>query len=193
VFDIRPQAEAAPRVLLSHLLLQEGKDWAAAEQALREILDIDPNFAEAEHNLQVLARINGSGGCHAFAGSLQNVNGVQEHRESMLGSERVASPHAFAVSSPVTSSLQTSRESMAPSTKISLCMIVKDEEALPRLRIVFDKSHTSKYDIAGFQSDSGRFFFLESIRGFRQGSGGWCGQATSCHKLGRQGAFLPLG
>jgi tetratricopeptide (TPR) repeat protein len=44
----------APRVLLSHALLQEGRDPAAAEQALREILALDPGHAEARHNLAVL-------------------------------------------------------------------------------------------------------------------------------------------
>jgi hypothetical protein len=43
-----------PRVLLSHVLLQEGKDPAAAEQALRAVLALDPGDAEAQHNLQVL-------------------------------------------------------------------------------------------------------------------------------------------
>ena len=43
-----------PRVLLSQVLLQEGRDWAAAEQALRDVLEIDPNHAETRHNLHVL-------------------------------------------------------------------------------------------------------------------------------------------
>jgi tetratricopeptide (TPR) repeat protein len=48
-----PQA-LAPRVILSHVLLQEGRDWAAAEQALRDVLALDPNHAEARHNLALL-------------------------------------------------------------------------------------------------------------------------------------------
>lgn len=43
-----------PRVLLSHVLLQEGKDAPAAERVLREILDLDPTNVEAMHNLSVL-------------------------------------------------------------------------------------------------------------------------------------------
>jgi tetratricopeptide (TPR) repeat protein len=43
-----------PRVLLSHVLLQEGRDWAAVEQALQAVLALDPNNAEARHNLEVL-------------------------------------------------------------------------------------------------------------------------------------------
>ena len=43
-----------PCTFLSHTLLQEGRDWAAAEQALRAILDLDPNDAEAKNNLAVL-------------------------------------------------------------------------------------------------------------------------------------------
>jgi len=44
------------RVILSHALLQEGKDPIAAEQALRTILEFDPNHAEAKNNLEVLLR-----------------------------------------------------------------------------------------------------------------------------------------
>jgi tetratricopeptide (TPR) repeat protein len=43
-----------PRVLLSHILLQEGRDQAAAEGVLREIIRLDPANAEAKHNLNVL-------------------------------------------------------------------------------------------------------------------------------------------
>jgi tetratricopeptide (TPR) repeat protein len=45
-----------PRVLLSHVLLQEGRDWAATERALREVLALDPSHAETRHNLKVLLR-----------------------------------------------------------------------------------------------------------------------------------------
>jgi tetratricopeptide (TPR) repeat protein len=43
-----------PRIVLSHILLQEGRDPCAAEAALRAILAIDPAHAEARHNLAVL-------------------------------------------------------------------------------------------------------------------------------------------
>jgi GT2 family glycosyltransferase/tetratricopeptide (TPR) repeat protein len=49
----QPQA-LAPRVVLSHVLLQEGRDLAAAEQALQEVLALDPDNREARHNLAVL-------------------------------------------------------------------------------------------------------------------------------------------
>ena len=45
-----------PRVVLSHALLQEGRDYAAAEQTLHDILRLDPSHAEARHNLEVLRR-----------------------------------------------------------------------------------------------------------------------------------------
>jgi tetratricopeptide (TPR) repeat protein len=48
-----PQA-VWPRVILSHVLLQEGQDWAAAEQALRNVLAVDPGHVEARRNLGVL-------------------------------------------------------------------------------------------------------------------------------------------
>jgi GT2 family glycosyltransferase/Tfp pilus assembly protein PilF len=41
-------------VVLSHALLQEGKDWDAAEAALRKVLELDPANAEANRNLRVL-------------------------------------------------------------------------------------------------------------------------------------------
>jgi GT2 family glycosyltransferase/tetratricopeptide (TPR) repeat protein len=43
-----------PRQLLSYMLLQEGRDWAAAEAALRALLALDPADAEARHNLTLL-------------------------------------------------------------------------------------------------------------------------------------------
>jgi tetratricopeptide (TPR) repeat protein len=48
-----------PRVLFSHALLQVGRDWIAAERALRDILAIDPANAEAARNLAVLLRQQG--------------------------------------------------------------------------------------------------------------------------------------
>jgi GT2 family glycosyltransferase/Flp pilus assembly protein TadD len=48
-----------PRVLLSHVLLQEGRDFAAAERVIRDILTLDPANAEARHNLNVLLRQTG--------------------------------------------------------------------------------------------------------------------------------------
>ncbi len=42
-----------PRVILSHALLQEGKDPEAAERALRDVLAAAPQNAEARHNLRV--------------------------------------------------------------------------------------------------------------------------------------------
>ena len=44
------------RVLLSQVLLQEGRDWDAAEKALNEILALDPQNQEARHNLTVPRR-----------------------------------------------------------------------------------------------------------------------------------------
>ena len=46
-----------PRLLLGDLLLQEGRDWAAAEKVLRELLAIDPDHAATQNKLAaVLAR-----------------------------------------------------------------------------------------------------------------------------------------
>jgi hypothetical protein len=50
-----PQAQA-PRVVLSQALLQEGQDFTAAEQALRDVLSLAPEHPEAAHNLSLLLR-----------------------------------------------------------------------------------------------------------------------------------------
>lgn len=42
------------RLLLTHVLIQEGRDWAGAEKALRDLLALDPDHPEANRNLQVL-------------------------------------------------------------------------------------------------------------------------------------------
>ena len=46
-------------MLLSFLLLQEGRDLAAAERALREVLALDPENPDAKQNLAVLLRQSG--------------------------------------------------------------------------------------------------------------------------------------
>jgi cytochrome c-type biogenesis protein CcmH/NrfG len=46
--------EVRLRVLLTHVLLQEGRDLGDAEAAFHEVLDLDPGHAEARHNLQLL-------------------------------------------------------------------------------------------------------------------------------------------
>jgi glycosyltransferase involved in cell wall biosynthesis/predicted Zn-dependent protease len=48
-----PQA-VRPRLVLTHVLLQEERDLEAAEQALRDVLALDPSHPEALHNLAVL-------------------------------------------------------------------------------------------------------------------------------------------
>jgi GT2 family glycosyltransferase len=50
-----------PRVILSHVLLQQGTDWHAAERALHDVLALDPHHAEALRNLAVLRRQRGHG------------------------------------------------------------------------------------------------------------------------------------
>ena len=51
--------EVRPRALLTHALLQEGKDLPAAEEALRALLAIAPDHAEARHNLALLLQRQG--------------------------------------------------------------------------------------------------------------------------------------
>jgi tetratricopeptide (TPR) repeat protein len=43
-----------PRVVRSHVLLQDGRDLAAAEQALNDVLQLAPEDAKARHNLALL-------------------------------------------------------------------------------------------------------------------------------------------
>jgi len=50
-----PQSANLWRVL-SYALLQDGKDWSAAEKALRELIALDAGDAEAKNNLALLMR-----------------------------------------------------------------------------------------------------------------------------------------
>jgi tetratricopeptide (TPR) repeat protein len=61
-----PQA-LPPRVLLTHALLQEGRDSAAAERALRDVLERAPSEGESWRNLAVLLRQQGRPGEAATA------------------------------------------------------------------------------------------------------------------------------
>ena len=45
-----------PRLILSLVLLQEGRDLAAAERALRDVLAIEPEHPSAKQNLAALLR-----------------------------------------------------------------------------------------------------------------------------------------
>jgi cytochrome P450/predicted O-linked N-acetylglucosamine transferase (SPINDLY family) len=51
-----------PHEVLSRTLLLEGKDWAAAENALCAVLEIEPNHPEAQYNLAMLLRQQGNAG-----------------------------------------------------------------------------------------------------------------------------------
>ncbi|MCS6851795.1 MAG: glycosyltransferase [Gemmataceae bacterium] len=56
---LAPVLAAAPRLLearivLSHVLIEEGRDWPAAVRALEDVLALDPTNAQAKHNLAVI-------------------------------------------------------------------------------------------------------------------------------------------
>ncbi len=55
VIEQDPQA-IGPRILLSQSLLQDGRDWEAAEEALHSVLELDPDNKDAQHNLHILKR-----------------------------------------------------------------------------------------------------------------------------------------
>ncbi len=46
----------APKVILSHAYLQEGRDWKSAEQALLKVVELDPSNKEGARNLMVLRK-----------------------------------------------------------------------------------------------------------------------------------------
>src|SRR5262249_27937684 len=48
-----------PWGILSHVRLQEGRDWGGAEHALRQVIQRDPQHPEAWHNLTVLLHRRG--------------------------------------------------------------------------------------------------------------------------------------
>src|SRR5262245_26518417 len=72
-----------PRVLLSHALLQEGRDWDAAEQALREVLRLDPRSEEAWRNLVTLLRLR-QRSAEAFAACQAGLTHCPECAELVL-------------------------------------------------------------------------------------------------------------
>jgi hypothetical protein len=43
-----------PQILLTHVLLQEDVDPAAAERALLRVLELDPQHVDAQRNLSIL-------------------------------------------------------------------------------------------------------------------------------------------
>jgi len=55
----REPAALWPRIALSRVLLEEGTNGAAAEEALRDVLELAPNHAEARHNLDLLLQSRG--------------------------------------------------------------------------------------------------------------------------------------
>ena len=55
----RAPREVHARVILTHVLLQEGRDDCAAEQALRGVLERDPQHTEAWRNLALLLNHQG--------------------------------------------------------------------------------------------------------------------------------------
>jgi tetratricopeptide (TPR) repeat protein len=59
-----------PRLILTHVLLQEGKDPEAAERALKAVLELDPHNAQATHNLTLLRAQRRRLADQAFAGDL---------------------------------------------------------------------------------------------------------------------------
>jgi predicted Zn-dependent protease len=51
--------EIWPRILYSHVLLQDGSERAAVIQALRNVLALDPNHAEPRRSLETLLKDEG--------------------------------------------------------------------------------------------------------------------------------------
>jgi glycosyltransferase involved in cell wall biosynthesis/Flp pilus assembly protein TadD len=101
----RAPGELAARLFLSHVLLQEGRDWAAAERALREVLALEPGHEQARQNLGVLLRQREAvgQGVESTAGCCERETIIQEGAGERGTRKRGA--------------------------RVSLCMIVKDEEA----------------------------------------------------------------
>jgi FkbM family methyltransferase len=96
-----------PRVLLSHALLQEELDWATAQEALLDVLALDPGNREAQHNLRLLR---------------------QQHPELEKTQENLSD---CSVSDLAVAACPPDSESVSGtiSPKVSLCMIVRNEEA----------------------------------------------------------------
>jgi hypothetical protein len=64
-----------PRLLLSHVLLQEDSDLNVGEQALLDVLEIDPENTEARSNLEVLKKQGVRGPAKGGAGVRMEASG----------------------------------------------------------------------------------------------------------------------
>jgi glycosyltransferase involved in cell wall biosynthesis/predicted Zn-dependent protease len=64
----RSPRSLAPRIGLSHVLMLEGRDWPAAEQALRDVLALEPTHAETLRNLAILEKRRGAAPTVRIAG-----------------------------------------------------------------------------------------------------------------------------
>jgi glycosyltransferase involved in cell wall biosynthesis/predicted Zn-dependent protease len=84
-----------PRVLRSQVLIQEGRDWDAAEQSLRDILTVAPEHTETKHNLGILLRRLGRPSPNGASGRDASSQGASSEPQSPSGrSRREASPLA---------------------------------------------------------------------------------------------------
>jgi glycosyltransferase involved in cell wall biosynthesis/Tfp pilus assembly protein PilF len=120
----------APRVALSHVLVEEGTDTAATEQALRDVLALDPGNHQAQENLRrLLAQRESSSPAPSLTPPLNpspNLNPTLA-----LASNQAAEGAREGVRVGVGTGLRAGEGSRAGlgASPVSLCMIVKNEEA----------------------------------------------------------------
>jgi glycosyltransferase involved in cell wall biosynthesis/predicted Zn-dependent protease len=110
-----------PRILFSHALLQEGKDWEAAKAALLDVLALDPLEKEAQHNLRVLRER------HPQLWSVDSEGLQRAPPPPPLGMD-VAPTGAAAPSGAVEPEIVIHQTADQSPQTLSLCMIVRNEE-----------------------------------------------------------------
>lgn len=92
-----------PRLMLSRLLVEAGTDDAATEQALRSVLALDPNHAEAQRLLNARpnkqakrpARVSPRGGAHPYDRSF-----FADHHPGAYSSAKEVVPHVLELVRP---------------------------------------------------------------------------------------------
>jgi glycosyltransferase involved in cell wall biosynthesis/Flp pilus assembly protein TadD len=118
--------ELAARVVLTHVLLQEGKDLDAAEQALRDLLALAPEHAEARHNLDLLL--------------LQRREQRERAADAVFAADGFAGPHGGAAAAGsgddgadqplILSAKGEERGPAAPAVRFAVVTIAHDEEEI---------------------------------------------------------------
>jgi GT2 family glycosyltransferase/Tfp pilus assembly protein PilF len=151
ILRVDPDA-LVPRILLSHLLLQQGSNWPAAESALHEVLRLDPTNLEARSNLATLHRLQG-----------RSVDKATENQLMLAGLYRAAcaTPSDIHEHCPVLYELAKGCEHITEfgtRTGVSTTAFLF---AQPRKLICYDRQKLPQVDLLGSVAGQTEFVFVQ--------------------------------